>query len=79
LKKQENIKSVIIQNHNFGFEGVEESGKAFGYSVTKVQEQLRSWQYEYGVARPCKGGHYSYEVIPLRLIAYVEEDVAKSL
>jgi hypothetical protein len=46
--------------------------EALGISVTKVQEQLRSGLYDYGVARPCPGGTYRYEFFPLRLIAYVE-------
>jgi hypothetical protein len=43
-----------------------------GISVTKVQEQLRSGLYDYGIARPCSGGSYRYEIMPLRFIAYVE-------
>ena len=45
---------------------------ALGSSVNRIQEQLRSGLYPYGVARPCTGGSYRYEVMPLRLIAYVE-------
>jgi PP-loop superfamily ATP-utilizing enzyme len=45
---------------------------ALGISVTKVQEQLRSGLYNYGVARPCAGDSYRYEFFPLRLIAFVE-------
>jgi hypothetical protein len=43
-----------------------------GISITKIQEQLRSGLYDYGIARPCRGGHYRYEIFPLRLIAFVE-------
>ena len=43
-----------------------------GTSTTKIQEQLRSGLYPYGVARLCGGGSYRYEVYPLRLIAFVE-------
>jgi hypothetical protein len=47
--------------------------KALGTSVTRVQEMLRSGLYPFGVARPCPGGTYRYEVLcPLRLIAYIE-------
>ena len=46
--------------------------KALGVSVNTVQEQLRSGHYGYGIARPCSGGSYRYEVMPLRLIAFIE-------
>jgi len=49
-----------------------------GISVTKVQEQLRSNLYGYGVARPCTGGTFRYEFMPLRLIAYIEGQMGKS-
>ena len=51
---------------------IEVVATVLGISVTKVQEQLRSGHYGYGVARPCTGGTYRYEVMPLRLIAYIE-------
>jgi hypothetical protein len=50
-----------------------------GVSVTKVQEQLRSGLYSYGIARPCKGGQYAYEVYPLWLIKFVEQGNIKPL
>lgn len=43
-----------------------------GSSINRVQEQLRSGLYPYGIARPCPGGKFSYEVYPLRLCAWVE-------
>ena len=52
--------------------------KVFGASVTKIQEQLRSGLYDYGVARPNSGGQFSYEVYPLRLIAFVEGTMAQT-
>jgi len=51
---------------------IEVVAKVLGISITKIQEQLRSGLYDYGVARPCMGGTYRYEFMPLRLIAYVE-------
>ena len=51
---------------------IELVAEALGMSVTKVQEQLRSGVYNYGVARKCDGDTYRYEFMPLRLIAYVE-------
>ena len=51
---------------------IELVAQALGISVTKVQEQLRSGCYNYGVARPCSGGTYRYEFMPLRFVAYVE-------
>ena len=51
---------------------IEVVAQVLGTSITRVQEQLRSGLYGYGVARPCPGGHYRYEIMPLRLIAYIE-------
>jgi len=53
--------------------------KVLGISVTKVQEQLRSGLYDYGIARPCPGGTYSYEVYPLRLCAFIEGRTCKPI
>ena len=53
--------------------------ETIGISVTKVQEQLRSGLYSYGIARPCPGGQYSYEVYPLWLIAFVEGKAEKPI
>ena len=45
-----------------------------GVSVTRLQEMLRSGLYAgIGIARPCPGGTYRYEILcPLRIIAYIE-------
>jgi len=51
---------------------IEVVSTVLGISVTKIQEQLRSGLYDYGIARPCPGGHFRYEIFPLRLIAFVE-------
>jgi hypothetical protein len=51
---------------------IEVVADVLGISVTKVQEQLRSGAYGYGVARKCKGDTYRYEFMPLRLVAYIE-------
>ena len=51
---------------------IEVVAKVLGISVTRVQEQLRSGLYGYGVARPCAGGSFRYEFMPLRFIAYIE-------
>ncbi|MCL2036308.1 MAG: hypothetical protein FWG83_02835 [Oscillospiraceae bacterium] len=51
--------------------------EVMGISVNTVQEQLRSGLYDYGIARPCPGGCYRYEVMPLRLIAYVEGTMSR--
>ena len=51
---------------------IEVVSQVLGISVTRIQEQLRSGLYNYGVARPCAGGSFRYEFMPLRLIAYVE-------
>jgi hypothetical protein len=63
-------KPAILSYH--GDIPIEVVAEALGYSVTKVQEQLRSGLYDYGIARKCKGDTYRYEFMPLRLIAYVE-------
>jgi hypothetical protein len=52
--------------------------KVLGISITKIQEQLRSGLYDYGIARHCPGGHYRYELFPLRLIAFVEGKLIKN-
>jgi hypothetical protein len=62
-------KPLILGYYQVPLEVVAE---VLGISVTKVQEQLRSGAYSYGIARQCSGGTYSYEVLPLRLIAFVE-------
>ena len=62
-------KPLILSYYEVPIEVVAE---VMGTSVTKVQEQLRSGLYNYGVARPCPGGNYRYEFMPLRLIAYIE-------
>jgi hypothetical protein len=64
------LKPLILSY--YGEVPIEVVAKALGISVTRVQEQLRSGLYDYGVARPCAGGTYRYEFMPLRLIAYVE-------
>lgn len=51
------------------------AAKALGVSVDTVQSQLRSGLYDYGVARPCSGGSYRYEILPLRFIKFVEGDL----
>lgn len=62
-------KPLILTYYEVPLEVVAE---VLGSSITKVQEQLRSGLYDYGVARPCAGGTFRYEVLPLRLIAFVE-------
>lgn len=62
-------KPRILRHYEVPIELVAE---VLGISVTKVQEQLRSGCYNYGVARPCSGDTYRYEFMPLRLIAYIE-------
>jgi len=62
-------KPLILSHYEVPIEIVAE---ALGISVTKVQEQLRSGAYNYGVARKCKGDTYRYEFMPLRLVAYIE-------
>ena len=63
------FKPLILSYYEVPIELVSE---VLGISVTKIQEQLRSGMYGYGVARKCKGDSYRYEFMPLRLIAYVE-------
>jgi len=62
-------KPLILSHYEVPIEVVAE---VLGIGVNKVQEQLRSGEYKYGVARKCPGGTFSYEVIPLRLIAHIE-------
>jgi hypothetical protein len=62
-------KPLILSYYEVPIEVVAE---VLGISVSKVQEQLRSGSYNYGVGRPCAGGTYRYEFMPLRLIAYIE-------
>ena len=57
---------------------IEVVSTVLGISVTKIQEQLRSGLYDYGIARPCPGGHFRYEIFPLRLIAFVEGKMSKN-
>ena|GEM_PF-648524 len=68
-------KPEILKYHQIPIELVAE---VFGTSVGTIQDQLRSGLYDYGVARPCKGGQFSYEVYPLRLIAFVEGTLPKA-
>jgi hypothetical protein len=56
---------------------IETVSEALGISIARIQEQLRSGLYDYGVARPCTGGSYRYEFMPLRLISYVEGNMNK--
>jgi hypothetical protein len=51
---------------------IELIAEALGSSVSKVQEQLRSGAYNYGIARKCEGDTYRYEFNSLRFIAWVE-------
>lgn len=62
-------KPLILSYYEVPIEIVAE---VLGISVTKVQEQLRSGCYNYGVARKCRGDTYRYEFMPLRFIAYIE-------
>jgi hypothetical protein len=62
-------KPLILSYYEVPIEVVAET---LGLSISKVQEQLRSGAYNYGVARKCKGDTYRYEFMPLRLIAYIE-------
>ena len=66
---EKEYKPLILSYYEVPIEVV---AKVLGTSVTKIQEQLRSGCYSYGVARPCPGGNYRYEIMPLRLIAYIE-------
>jgi hypothetical protein len=68
-------KPSILSYHQVPIEVV---ATALGISVTTVQEQLRSGLYGYGVARPCSGGSYRYEIMPLRLIAYIEGRMSRA-
>ena len=52
--------------------------EGLGTSTTKVQEQLRSGLYDYGIARPCSGGSYRYEIMPLRFIAFIEGKMGRT-
>ena len=63
------LKPLILSYYEVPIEVV---ATVLGISITKVQEQLRSGLYDYGIARPCPGGSYRYEFFPLRLIAYIE-------
>jgi hypothetical protein len=56
---------------------LEKVAEILGISITKVQEQLRSGLYSYGIARKCGGGQYAYEVYPLWLINFVEQGNTK--
>jgi len=67
-------KPLILSYYEVPIEVVAE---VLGISVTKVQEQLRSGAYDYGIARKCKGDTYRYEFMPLRLIAYIEGNMRK--
>ena len=62
-------KPLILRYHEVPIEVV---ATVLGISVARIQEQLRSGLYDYGIARPCSGGTYRYEFMPLRLIAYIE-------
>jgi hypothetical protein len=66
---EQQYKPTILSYYEVPIDVVAE---VLGISITKVQEQLRSGLYDYGVARPCPGGSYRYEVMPLRLISYIE-------
>jgi len=68
-------KPQILQYYSPPIELVAE---ILGISVNTVQEQLRSGLYDYGVARPCAGGTYRYEFMPLRLISYIEGRMSKT-
>jgi hypothetical protein len=62
-------KPLILRYHEVPIEVV---AIVLGISVARIQEQLRSGLYDYGIARPCSGGTYRYEFMALRLIAYIE-------
>jgi hypothetical protein len=66
---EEEYKPAILAYHQVPIDVV---AMALGVSTGTVQSQLRSGLYDYGVARPCAGGDYRYEIMPLRLIAYIE-------
>jgi len=66
---EQEYKPSILSYHQVPLEIV---ARALGVSVGTVQSQLRSGLYDYGIARPCTGGDYRYEILPLRLIAYIE-------
>jgi hypothetical protein len=64
------LKPIVLSY--YGEVPLEVVAKTLGTSVTRVQEMLRSGLYPFGVARPCKGGTFRYEVFPLRFTAYIE-------
>jgi hypothetical protein len=72
---EQEYKPLVLSYYEVPIEIV---SRVLGISVTKIQEQLRSGLYDYGVARPCPGGHYRYEFFPLRLIAFVEGKTSKN-
>jgi hypothetical protein len=63
-------KPLILSYH--GEVPISVVAEVLGISVSKVQEQLLSGAYNYGIARKCDGDTYRYEFAPLRLIAWVE-------
>jgi hypothetical protein len=69
------LKPLVLSYYEVPIEVV---STVLGISVTKIQEQLRSGLYNYGIARPCPGGYYRYEIFPLRLIAFVEGKSSKN-
>jgi hypothetical protein len=69
------FKPLILSYYEVPIEVV---SQVLGISVTRIQEQLRSGFYDYGIARPCPGGCYRYEFLPLRLIAYIEGRMSKN-
>jgi hypothetical protein len=72
---EQEFKPLILSYYEVPIEVV---AQVLGISITRIQEQLRSGLYDYGVARPCSGGSYRYEFFPLRLIAFVEGKLTKN-
>jgi len=73
---QKELKPLVLSH--YGEVPLEVVAKALGTSITKVQSQLQSGMYDYGVARKCSGGKHSYEVYPLRLIAFIEGNMTNN-
>ena len=63
-------KPLVLSYH--GEVPIDVVAKVLGISVSKVQEQLLSGAYNYGIARKCDGYTYRYEIQAIRFCKWVE-------
>jgi len=70
LEAWENVYKPLILSYH-GEVPISVISTVLNISVSKIQEQLLSGAYNYGIARKCDGDTYRYEFNALRFVAWM--------